>query len=60
MYPLGCVALGYLALGFVVVPLFTKIDKKEELSVMGVSDASHHHDYRSVAGELIMLGNQSI
>ena len=38
--------------------LFTKIGKKDELSVMGVSDASYHHDDRSMAGELIMLGNQ--
>ena len=38
--------------------LFTKIGKKNELSVIGVSDASYHHDDRSVAGKLIMLGNQ--
>ena len=38
--------------------MFTKIGEKEELCVMGVSDASYHHDDRSVAGELIMLGNQ--
>ena len=38
--------------------LFTKVGKKDELIVMGVSDASYHHDDRSVAGELIMLGNQ--
>ena len=25
---------------------------------MGVSDASYHHDDRSVAGEMIMLGNK--
>ena len=38
--------------------LFTKVGKKDELIVMGVSYASYHHDDRSVAGELIMLGNQ--
>ena len=38
--------------------MFTKIGNKDELSVIGVSDASYHHDDRSVAGELIMLGNQ--
>ena len=37
--------------------LFTKIGKKDELSVMGISDASYHHDDRSVAGKLIILGN---
>ena len=37
--------------------LFTKIGEKDELSVIGVSDASYHHDDRSVAGELIMLEN---
>ena len=38
--------------------VFTKIGKKEELCVMGVSDASYHNDDRSVAGEMIMLGNK--
>ena len=38
--------------------MFTKIGEKEELCVMGVSDASYHHDDRSVAGEMIMLGNK--
>ena len=38
--------------------LFTKIGEKDELSVIGVSDASYHYDDKSVAGELIMLGNQ--
>ena len=38
--------------------LFTTIGKKDELSVIGVSDASYNHDDRSVAGEMIMLGNQ--
>ena len=38
--------------------LFTKIGEKNELCVMGVSDASYHQDDRSVAGEMIMLGNQ--
>ena len=38
--------------------LFTKIGKKDEFTVMGVSDASYHHDDRSMAGELIMLGNK--
>ena len=38
--------------------VFTKIGEKEELCVMGVSDASYHHDDKSVAGEMIMLGNR--
>ena len=35
---------------------FSKIGEKEDLCVMGVSDASYHHDDRSVAGEMIVLG----
>ena len=38
--------------------MFTNIEKKDELSVIGVSDASYHHDDKSVAGEFIMLRNQ--
>ena len=38
--------------------VFTKIGEKEELCVMGVRDASYHHHDRSVAREMIMLGNQ--
>ena len=38
--------------------VFTKIGKKEELCIIGVSDASYHSDDRSVAGEMIMLGNK--
>ena len=38
--------------------VFTKIGEKDDLCVMGVSDALYHHDDRSVAGEMIMLGNQ--
>ena len=34
------------------------MERKDELSVIGVSDASFHNDDRSVAGEMIMLGNQ--
>ena len=37
--------------------VFTKIGQKEDLSIMGVSDASYHCDDRSVAGEMIMLVN---
>ena len=37
--------------------LFKKIGKKYYLSVIGVSDASYHHDDRSLARELIMLWN---
>ena len=37
---------------------FVRIGKKEELLIIGVSDASYHNDERSVAGELIMLGNK--
>ena len=38
--------------------MFTKIGEKNELSVMGASDASYPQDDRSVAGEFRMLGNQ--
>ncbi len=38
--------------------VFTKIGEKEELCVMGVSDELYNHDDRSVAGEMVMLGNQ--
>ena len=38
--------------------VFTRIREKEELSVIGVNDASYHYDDRSVAGEMIMMGNQ--
>ena len=38
--------------------LFTKIGEKDELSVIGVCDASYHYDDKFVAGELIMLENQ--
>ena len=40
------------------IMLLTKIGDKYELSVKGVSDASYHHDDWSVAGEILMLGNQ--
>ena len=38
--------------------LFTRIGEKDELCVIGVSDASYHYDDRSVAGEIIMLGSK--
>ena len=38
--------------------LFTRIGEKDELYVIGVSDASYHYDDRSVAGEIIMLGSK--
>ena len=38
--------------------IFTKIGNKKDLSVIGVSDASYHCDDRSVAGEVIMMGNK--
>ena len=38
--------------------VFTKIGKKEELCIMGVSDASYQSDAISVAGKMIMLGNK--
>ena len=37
--------------------VFTKIGQKEDLCIMGVSDASYHCDDRSIAGEMIVLGN---
>ena len=38
--------------------LFTKIREKNELSVIGISDASYHYNDKSIAEELIILGNQ--
>ena len=35
--------------------VFTKIGEKDEFCVIGVSDASYHHDDRSVTGEMITL-----
>lgn len=38
---------------------FSRVGGKGELSVMGVSDASYHQkEDKSVAGEIIMLGNE--
>ena len=37
---------------------FRRIGTKEELCVLGVYDASYHNDEKSVAGEMIMLGNK--
>ena len=39
--------------------MFKRIGAKEELCVFGVYDASYHNDYKSVAGEMIMLGNKN-
>ena len=38
--------------------LFTNNGEKNYLCSIGVGDASYHQDDRSVAGEMIMLGNQ--
>ena len=38
--------------------LFTKIGEKDQLCVIGISDASYHHDDKSMARELIIIGNQ--
>ena len=38
--------------------MFTKIGEKEEFCMMGVSDELYHHDDRSEAGEMIILGNR--
>ena len=38
--------------------VFTKIGEKDDLCVMGESDASYHHDNRLVDGEVTMLVNQ--
>ena len=37
---------------------FVRVGQKEDLLIVGVSDASYHNDERSVAGEVIMLGNR--
>ena len=39
--------------------MFRRIGRKEDLCVIGVCDASYHYDDRSVAGEIIMLGNKN-
>ena len=39
--------------------VFTKIGEKEELCVLGVSDALYHHDDRSVADEMISKDRKS-
>ena len=38
--------------------MFKKIGEKEELCIPGVFDTSYKNDDRSVAGEIIMLGNE--
>ena len=37
--------------------VFSRIGRKEDLCVLGISDASYHCSDRSVAGEMILLGN---
>ena len=34
-----------------------RIGDKKELCIMGVCDASYHSDKKSMAGEIVMLGN---
>ena len=38
--------------------MFRRIGTKEELCVIGVCNASYHNDDKSVAGEMIILGNR--
>ena len=38
--------------------VFKRIGNKKDLCVIGVCDASNHHDDNSVGGEMIMLGNK--
>ena len=38
--------------------MFKKIGEKEDLCITGVTDALYKNDDRSVAGEIIMLGNE--
>ena len=39
--------------------MFKKIGEKEDLCITSVTDASYKNDDRSVAGEIIMLGNDN-
>ena len=38
--------------------IFKKIDDKDELGVVGISDASYHYDDNSVGGEMILLSSK--
>ena len=38
--------------------VFKRIGDKKELCIVGVCDASYHCDDKSVAGEIVMLGNK--
>ena len=38
--------------------MFQRVGQKEDLCVIGVCDASYHHDDNLVGGEMIMLGNK--
>ena len=38
--------------------VFKRIGDKKELCIIGVCDASYHCDDKSVAGEIVMLGNK--
>ena len=38
--------------------MFKRIGDKKELCIIGVCDASYHCDDKSVAGEMVILGNK--
>jgi len=38
--------------------VFKKIAEKDDLCVVGISDASYHQDENAVSGEMILLGNK--
>ena len=37
--------------------VFGKVAKKEDMYVIGISDASYHQENPTIAGTMIMLGN---
>ena len=38
--------------------VFSRIGEKEDLCVLGISDASYHQTDNAVAGEMILMGNK--
>ena len=37
--------------------VFGRVAKKEDMCVIGISDASYHQENPTIAGTMIMLGN---
>ena len=38
--------------------IFRRVAKKEDLCILGICDASYHHEDNSVSGEMILLGSK--